>query len=63
MEEDAVTGATAPHPFSQDGRRAALEGMATRPLDVLVIGGGITGVGIARDATLRFRVMLGLDEL
>ena len=53
MEEGAVTGTATPHPFSQDGRRAALEGMATRPLDVLVIGGGITGVGIARDAALR----------
>ncbi|MEQ1857082.1 MAG: glycerol-3-phosphate dehydrogenase/oxidase [Longimicrobiales bacterium] len=27
--------------------------MATKPLDVLVIGGGITGTGIARDASLR----------
>jgi glycerol-3-phosphate dehydrogenase len=27
--------------------------MATRPLDVLVIGGGITGTGVARDAALR----------
>jgi glycerol-3-phosphate dehydrogenase len=27
--------------------------MATRPLDVLVVGGGITGAGIARDAALR----------
>jgi glycerol-3-phosphate dehydrogenase len=33
--------------------------MPTRPLDVLVIGGGITGVGIARDAALRgWRVAL-----
>lgn len=31
----------------------ALRGMATRPLDVLVIGGGITGTGVARDAALR----------
>jgi glycerol-3-phosphate dehydrogenase len=45
------TGAT--HPFSPEGRKSALEGMATRPLDVLVIGGGITGVGVARDAVLR----------
>jgi len=27
--------------------------MATKPLDLLVIGGGITGAGIARDAALR----------
>jgi glycerol-3-phosphate dehydrogenase len=33
--------------------------MATQPLDVLVIGGGITGAGIARDAALRgWRVAL-----
>src|SRR5688572_31861474 len=33
--------------------------MATRNLDVLVIGGGITGAGIARDASLRgWRVAL-----
>lgn len=33
--------------------------MATRELDVLVIGGGITGAGIARDASLRgWRVAL-----
>ena len=39
--------------FSPDGRKAALESMATKPVDVLVIGGGITGAGIARDAALR----------
>jgi glycerol-3-phosphate dehydrogenase len=33
--------------------------MATKPLDVLVIGGGITGCGVARDAALRgWRVAL-----
>jgi len=41
------------HPFSPEGRIRALRSMATRPLDVLVIGGGITGVGIARDVALR----------
>jgi len=39
--------------FSPTGRRAALEAMATHPVDILVIGGGITGVGVARDAALR----------
>lgn len=43
----------APHPFSPAGRIEALRGMATKPLDVLVIGGGITGSGVARDAALR----------
>ena len=35
------------------GRRAALQTMATDPLDVLVIGGGITGAGVALDAAAR----------
>jgi len=40
-------------------RAAALASMAETPVDVLVIGGGITGAGIARDATLRgFRTAL-----
>ena len=46
-------------PFSHQTRAAALAGMAADPVDVLVIGGGITGAGIARDAALRgFRVAL-----
>ncbi|MGE0159048.1 MAG: FAD-dependent oxidoreductase [Gemmatimonadales bacterium] len=49
----------APHPFSPAGRARALREMATRELDVLVIGGGITGAGVARDAALRgWRVAL-----
>ena len=34
-------------------RDAALQAMAETPVDVLIIGGGITGAGIARDAALR----------
>lgn len=34
-------------------RKADLEAMETTPIDVLIIGGGITGAGIARDAALR----------
>lgn len=46
-------------PFSQQTRAAALASMAANPVDVLVIGGGITGAGIARDAALRgFRTAL-----
>jgi glycerol-3-phosphate dehydrogenase len=46
-------------PFSHQTRAAALSAMAAEPVDVLVIGGGITGAGIARDAALRgFRVAL-----
>ena len=44
-------------PFSHQTRAAALSGMAAEPVDLLIIGGGITGAGIARDAALRgFRV-------
>jgi glycerol-3-phosphate dehydrogenase len=46
-------------PFSHQTRAAALSSMAAEPVDLLVIGGGITGAGIARDAALRgFRVGL-----
>ena len=46
-------------PFSYRTRAAALESMQSQPVDLLVIGGGITGAGIARDAALRgFRVAL-----
>jgi len=48
-----VIRSASPHPFSPAGRMQTLRHMATRDLDVLVIGGGITGVGIARDASLR----------
>jgi glycerol-3-phosphate dehydrogenase len=44
---------TQPHPFSPEGRARALEEMARTRLDILVVGGGITGSGIARDAALR----------
>ena len=36
--------------------RASLRDLASRRVDLLVIGGGITGAGVARDAALR-----GLD--
>ena len=39
--------------FSADTRREALEAMASDVHDVLVIGGGITGAGVARDAAMR----------
>ena len=41
------------NPFSQEGRAQALEEMGKTRLDLLVVGGGITGSGIARDAALR----------
>lgn len=46
-------------PFSYRSRAAALESMQAQPVDVLIIGGGITGAAIARDAALRgFRTAL-----
>src|SRR5256884_409706 len=39
--------------FSHRTRAKALTAMAAEPVDVLVVGGGITGAGIARDAALR----------
>ncbi len=42
-----------PYPFSPEGRAAALDALGRDHLDVLVVGGGITGSGIAREATLR----------
>ena len=39
--------------FSAETRRADLDAMAAAPVDVLVIGGGVTGAGIARDAAMR----------
>ena len=40
-------------PFSAGTREATLAALATADLDVLVVGGGITGAGVARDAALR----------
>src|SRR5258705_13106797 len=46
--------------LSAAGRRLALARMAKTPLDVLVIGGGITGAGVALDAAARgYNVGLG----
>lgn len=39
--------------FDQATRESNLAAMAADPLDVLVIGGGITGAAIARDAAMR----------
>ncbi len=40
-------------PFSPETREAALATLPEEPFDVLVVGGGITGAGVARDAVLR----------
>lgn len=40
-------------PFRDLQRQRAFTALASAPFDVLVIGGGITGAGVARDAALR----------
>jgi glycerol-3-phosphate dehydrogenase len=40
-------------PFSPETREATLSTLPSADLDLLVIGGGITGAGVARDAALR----------
>ncbi|MEJ7810630.1 MAG: glycerol-3-phosphate dehydrogenase [Gemmatimonadaceae bacterium] len=42
-----------PVPFSAAGRAATLRALGEGVFDVLVVGGGITGAGIARDAAMR----------
>ncbi len=42
-----------PSPFSPETREAALAALPGADLDLLVIGGGITGAAVARDAVLR----------
>ncbi|WP_375143049.1 glycerol-3-phosphate dehydrogenase/oxidase [Paenibacillus sp. D2_2] len=39
--------------FSATGRKAMTEAMGQEPLDLIVVGGGITGAGIALDAVTR----------
>ena len=50
-----------PSALNQTQRAAALESMTREPLDVLVIGGGVTGVGAALDAATR-GLRVGLVE-
>jgi glycerol-3-phosphate dehydrogenase len=48
-----------PRPFSATTRAENLDRMAQETFDLLVIGGGITGVAVARDAAMRgFRTAL-----
>jgi glycerol-3-phosphate dehydrogenase len=52
-EQEIQAQTTIPAPATQDRRAMALEMLASDTFDVLVIGGGITGAGIARDAAMR----------
>ncbi|MFG0211756.1 FAD-dependent oxidoreductase [Brevibacillus porteri] len=49
------------HALSSSQRQACLDKMATKQLDLLVIGGGVTGAGIALDAAAR-GLSVGLVE-
>ena len=43
-------------------RQASLQGVGERPYDVIVVGAGINGAGIARDAAMRGLRVLMLDK-
>ena len=59
QEERLTTAATTADSSPVEIRRLQLAALRSDEFDVLVIGGGITGCGIARDAALRgFRVAL-----
>jgi len=53
QEESLTTAATTADSSPVEIRRRQLEALRSDEFDVLVIGGGITGCGIARDAALR----------
>lgn len=48
-----MSGVPAPTTPPVAVRQAALDALAREPFDVLVVGGGITGAGVARDAAMR----------
>lgn len=52
----------APAVFDLESRRRALERASDGILDLVVIGGGITGAGVAREATLRGMKALVVDK-
>ena len=50
-----MRAAVSDSPAQTDARRATFAALQRETFDLLVIGGGITGAGIARDAALRGR--------
>ncbi len=57
--KNEVTDSKGTGPGAQ--RQAALQSLQAKPLDVLIIGGGIVGAGVARDAAMR-GLRVGLVE-
>ncbi len=53
MAEKAKRQVSIGRPFSAASRQENLDSLANEEFDLLVIGGGITGVAIARDAAMR----------
>ena len=49
----SLSGVPAPTTPPVAARRAALDALTRESFDVLVVGGGITGAGVARDAAMR----------
>jgi glycerol-3-phosphate dehydrogenase len=57
--ERTTLSASCNRPFSADSRQENLDLLNNQEYDVLVVGGGITGVSVARDAAMRgFRTAL-----
>lgn len=60
-EDQATSGTSAPGALSPQARRDALARLSRDELDILVVGGGVTGAGAALDAATR-GLKVGLVE-
>ena len=56
-----MTMSSMPSPLSPAGRADALQRLAAEPLDIVVVGAGVTGAGCALDAVTR-GLRVGLIE-
>src|SRR5206468_2887704 len=60
-DHSVVLSSPPPHVGGYASRAATLRALQQSPLDLLIIGGGIVGAGIARDAAMR-GLRIGLVE-